>query len=502
MKKTPSQHCWRKGACQKVNCPFVHPRGRSQYCRQKDACVTENCKFVHPRDTENSSLAKNSNTDGGDCLQSRNNNDIPTPIESTDSEKPRQTIAKVRSISTMTFYNTKLEIASNDVSTLHIQPESKNKSDVDVVRHYRTNGSDLKNSERNESSSVVDMEIDNNRSKATTRRRNKKKSTQALDVQSKLNGGNSDPMQSVDVRNADSQLPEVMNTTKGKRAPRTNSDRSESSSRAQKNVAQERRANMNACASIPFNQSTAPIQPEWINDEAMVIVQHRQVIEGINDKISQIILSEDYIANYEKHEASIRILRDNLVELESHVSIYDSVKSRAWRELSSRPTELRNQIFREIYRLKCRLGAFTKRLDMEKYFGSGDRFLIVQGETGSGKSTQIPQYVADHPRFYGKKIVCTQPRKLAAISLSRRVAFEYSGGIVLNNSSSYIGCQVGGDRRQIKGCRIEFVTEGIMLERIMDGTGEPFKDVGCIIVDEAHQRSITCDLLLGSFRLV
>lgn len=250
----------------------------------------------------------------------------------------------------------------------------------------------------------------------------------------------------------------------------------------------------------PIYPSTAQIQPEWTVDESDAIFQHRNIIESIRDKISQIILSTDYSTDYEKHEANIRILRENIIDLESHVFIFDSVKSRASRELFAKPTELRNQIFREIYRFKCRLGAFAKRLDMEKYFTSGHRFLIVQGQTGSGKSTQIPQYIADHPRFYGKKIVCTQPRKLAAISLARRVAFEYSGGIVRNDSFSYIGYQVGGDRRVNNGCRIEFVTEGVMLERIMKGDMESFKNVGCIIIDEAHERSITCDLLLGSFK--
>lgn len=49
--------------------------------------------------------------------------------------------------------------------------------------------------------------------------------------------------------------------------------------------------------------------------------------------------------------------------------------------------------------------------------------VIVIAETGSGKSTQMPQYLAG--ANYDKKIVCTQPRRLAAKSLAKRVAFEY-----------------------------------------------------------------------------
>ncbi|XP_037047411.1 uncharacterized protein LOC119082138 isoform X2 [Bradysia coprophila] len=545
MKRT-SQHCWRKDACQKVNCKFIHPRGTPQYCWQKDACVKDNCKFIHPRDSNSqcSSLDNNPKPEGAECLQSNDGNVHSSPVEcgttsstrsketpsranvemvigigkenesSTDFEQRRQTVYKVRSVPTMVFYGTKSQVDSascNSVPTPPMQSELKS-TDVDIVRHSLTNSSDThvsatgtgkqsvrvwKKSEPKETGSVVEPLHNSNLSKAG-KRGNRKKSAKVPEIQLKSIGGNSDPIQSIDVSNSGLQLPDVVDISKVKRAPKTNSYRDGSSrSHSHRESSQQRGLNMNGCASA---QSITPIQPEWNSDEAMAIVQHRHIIDGINDRISQIILSEDYSTNYEKHEASIRILRDNLVEMESHVSIYDSVKSRACRELSYRPTELRNQIYREIYRLKCRLGAFSKRLDMEKYFGSGDRFLIVQGETGSGKSTQIPQYVADHPRFYGKKIICTQPRKLAAISLARRVAFEYSGGIVRNSLSSYIGYQVGGDKRPNRGCRIEFVTEGIMLERIMDGSMESFKDVGCIIVDEAHLRSITCDLLLGSFR--
>lgn len=235
--------------------------------------------------------------------------------------------------------------------------------------------------------------------------------------------------------------------------------------------------------------------------EENAIKQHRETVANIKDEILKILLSDDYSVNYKKQQANIRILQGNIVDLESHILIFDSVKSRAYRELSTKPKELYDQILREIYRFACRLGAFAKRLDIEKFLTSGHRFLIIQGQTGSGKSTQIPQYLADHPRFYRKKIICTQPRKLAAISVARRVSFEYTGKIINNdNEFSYIGYQVGGDKRKGKDCRIEFVTEGIMLERIMKGDMNTFKDVGCIIIDEAHERSIICDLLLGSFK--
>lgn len=147
------------------------------------------------------------------------------------------------------------------------------------------------------------------------------------------------------------------------------------------NVAKGNRKNI---PTVQGNNQAVQIQSEWEVEESNAIQQHRSIIGDIKDRIQEIILSEDYSTNYEKHEANIRILRGTITELESHIFIFDSIKSRTCRELSSKPRELCNQIFREIYRLKCRLGAYAKRLDMEKYFTSGHRFLIVQGQTGSG----------------------------------------------------------------------------------------------------------------------
>jgi len=130
----------------------------------------------------------------------------------------------------------------------------------------------------------------------------------------------------------------------------------------------------------------------------------------------------------------------------------------------------------------------------------------VQGQTGSGKSTQIPQYAADMECFAGKRVLCTQPRKLAATSLATRVAFEYSGGYKDIKVGRDVGFRVGGYHKYGFQTRIEFVTEGILLDMIIkaraikSGDKNPFSDVGCVIVDEAHERSITCDLIMGSFK--
>ncbi|OQR82251.1 hypothetical protein ACHHYP_16328 [Achlya hypogyna] len=151
---------------------------------------------------------------------------------------------------------------------------------------------------------------------------------------------------------------------------------------------------------------------------------------------------------------------------------------------------------RELYRFKARLPAYAKRNEIEAAVGAS-RYVVVQGQTGSGKSTQVPQYLAE--LFPKTKILVTQPRKLAAVSLASRVAVEWAAGYDQAVVGGDVGFRVGGRKQCSKRGRIEYITEGVLLDMIMRRDGS-FAGVGAIVVDEAHERSITCDLLLGSLK--
>ncbi|KAK1941939.1 putative ATP-dependent RNA helicase ucp12 [Phytophthora citrophthora] len=105
--------------------------------------------------------------------------------------------------------------------------------------------------------------------------------------------------------------------------------------------------------------------------------------------------------------------------------------------------------------------------------------------------------------FTGKRILCTQPRKLAATSLATRVAFEFSAGFKDAKVGRDVGFRVSGSYKYLRRTRIEFVTEAILLDMIIKarvaGTSSenPFANVGCVVIDEAHERSISCDLVMG-----
>jgi ATP-dependent helicase HrpA len=115
---------------------------------------------------------------------------------------------------------------------------------------------------------------------------------------------------------------------------------------------------------------------------------------------------------------------------------------------------------------------------------------IIAGETGSGKTTQLPKICLAMGRGVGGAIGCTQPRRIAAISMAERVAEELGG-----ETGGDVGYQIRFDSRVSPKTFVKFMTDGILLAETQ---GDKFLSAyDTIIIDEAHERSLNIDFLLG-----
>lgn len=192
-----------------------------------------------------------------------------------------------------------------------------------------------------------------------------------------------------------------------------------------------------------------------------------------------------------------------------------------------------------LYHVRKQLPIFSYGDEIRRNLQRNDVLLLV-GETGSGKSTQVPQFLVDEewaqartvkvaPTTMNEKsksqtksangdhdpphkesdvkditvggcIAITQPRRVAAVSLARRVADEM--GTPLGNSSpaSKVGYSVRFDSSTSPNTKIKFLTEGMLLQEML--TDPWLTKYSAVVVDEVHERGVNVDLILGFLRLI
>ena len=131
------------------------------------------------------------------------------------------------------------------------------------------------------------------------------------------------------------------------------------------------------------------------------------------------------------------------------------------------------------------------------------QMVTITGETGSGKSTQLPQYIYDSEKIYNKilgtesrpadkrlKICITQPRRVATVSMAKRLCFERN--IPFGEEVSYA---IRFDDRTSDKTNLRYVTDGILVRELIN---DPLiKKYNVVILDEAHERSLHTDILFA-----
>lgn len=122
--------------------------------------------------------------------------------------------------------------------------------------------------------------------------------------------------------------------------------------------------------------------------------------------------------------------------------------------------------------------------------------VIVCGDTGSGKTTQLPKMAMELGRgAKGRMIACTQPRRLAAVTVAERVAGELGGDV-----GGVIGYQHRYAKKLSPATRVKFMTDGVLLA---ETRSDPLlRRYDTIIIDEAHERTLNVDFLLGILKRI
>lgn len=121
------------------------------------------------------------------------------------------------------------------------------------------------------------------------------------------------------------------------------------------------------------------------------------------------------------------------------------------------------------------------------------QLIIIGGETGSGKTTQLPKIAIEAGCGRTGRIGCTQPRRIAATAMARRLAEELHC-----TCGKEVGSQVRFEDRTTPETVLKFMTDGILLAELRH---DPlFRQYDCLIIDEAHERTLNIDFLLGLLR--
>lgn len=148
--------------------------------------------------------------------------------------------------------------------------------------------------------------------------------------------------------------------------------------------------------------------------------------------------------------------------------------------------------YKKILETRKKLPVFAQMDEFMEMFNK-NQVIIVAGETGSGKTTQIPQFVAfsDLPHTRGRMIACTQSRRLSAVCAASRVADEMDVQL-----GGHVGYSIRFEDMTEPGTTfLKYMTDGMLLREAMHDNS--LEHYSTIILDDAHERTLATDILIG-----
>jgi ATP-dependent helicase HrpA len=207
----------------------------------------------------------------------------------------------------------------------------------------------------------------------------------------------------------------------------------------------------------------------------------KQILNTVKQSLDGVLLRDRAYLN-----SLMRRVRQGLREQKPSDKLIAKLKEAHFQSLERAQT-------RAAVRLKCDypdvLPVSGKRADIQRLIEE-NQVVIVCGTTGSGKTTQLPKIVLEAGAGKTGRIGVTQPRRLAATGMARRVAEEME-----SDYGKGVGCQVRFDDSTCDETIIKFMTDGILLAETQ--RDRHLLQYDCLIIDEAHERSLNIDFLLG-----
>ncbi|GFQ78243.1 ATP-dependent RNA helicase DEAH12, chloroplastic [Trichonephila clavata] len=239
------------------------------------------------------------------------------------------------------------------------------------------------------------------------------------------------------------------------------------------------------------------------NLEEILFLHKKFAVEGNLSLKEKFILNDEQFFEFSNKERlalkELLILEEKYAEgrISEEEKIANENKLNSKVELPSYSVYLAIRKLKKDFSYECNslrrcLPVYSKKNDLLKSIRSYS-VLVISAETGSGKTTQLAEYLLQSKVAERGTIICTQPRKIAAISVTKFVCGQLGSAV-----GKLVGYDVGTHKKYDKDTKIIYMTDYVLLKIFL--RNRKLRGISCVIIDEAHERTLYTDLVLGMLK--